>query len=174
MADLTAQLARLRVPLGFVTGAAVLLVARPTWPLMAAGTAVACAGEALRVWASGHLEKSREVTKSGPYSWFRHPLSVGSSILGLGVCIAAGSALIAALVLAYLGATLPAAVVTEEGFLRREFGAEYDDYCRGVTAVQPRRFSWERALRNREYRAVAGLAIAVTILALKAWLLPRP
>ena len=31
------------------------------------GAVVALVGEALRIWAAGHLEKSREVTRSGPY-----------------------------------------------------------------------------------------------------------
>ena len=29
------------------------------------------AGEALRLWAAGHLEKGKEVTRSGPYRWVR-------------------------------------------------------------------------------------------------------
>ena len=40
------------------------------------------AGEALRIWAAGHLEKGREVTASGPYRWTRHPLYLGSTIIG--------------------------------------------------------------------------------------------
>jgi hypothetical protein len=38
------------------------------WGTWRAGLFVALAGEAsLRIWAAGHLEKSREVTRSGPY-----------------------------------------------------------------------------------------------------------
>ena len=77
MADVWRRLARLRVPLGFVIGTLVLWLARPTWSLLAFGTVLAVAGESVRVWAAGHLEKSREVTRSGPYRWFRHPLYVG-------------------------------------------------------------------------------------------------
>jgi protein-S-isoprenylcysteine O-methyltransferase Ste14 len=82
---LTAFLVRRRVTLGFVVAAAALLLARPTWKTWSAGLAIACAGEALRIWAAGHLDKSREVTRSGPYRWTRHPLYVGSSIMALGV-----------------------------------------------------------------------------------------
>ena len=42
------------------------------------------AGEALRMWAAGHLNKSREVTSSGPYRFVAHPLYVGSSMMGAG------------------------------------------------------------------------------------------
>ncbi len=172
--ELLARLARARVPLGFGTGVLALLLARPTWRSLAAGAAVAVVGQALRIWAAGHLEKSREVTRSGPYRWFRHPLYVGSSIMGVGVCIAGASLIVTGLILLYLAATLHAAIRTEERFLRRKFGAEYDDYCHGVSGTAGRPFSWARVLRNKEYRSVLGVGAALALLALKAFLLPRP
>ena len=45
------------------------------------------AGECLRLWAAGHLEKSKEVTRSGPYRHTRHPLYLGSSIIGIGIAL---------------------------------------------------------------------------------------
>src|SRR5690349_12590611 len=78
-----AFLARKRVPLGFVTTIAALILARPTWATWGYGLVVALIGLAIRVWAAGHLEKGREVTSSGPYRWTGHPLYVGSSILAL-------------------------------------------------------------------------------------------
>ena len=62
------KLARARVPLGFVCGAIVLWFAKPDPGLLMAGLPIAVAGERLRVWAAGHLEKSREVTQSGSYA----------------------------------------------------------------------------------------------------------
>ncbi len=166
--DPLARLARLRVPLGFVSGVVVLWLARPTWPLLAAGGAVACVGEAIRVWAAGHLEKSREVTKSGPYRWSRHPLYVGSSLMGAGIAIASASPVVAVLVAVYLVATVTAAIRTEEAFLRGAFGSEYEAYSAGRATDDVRRFSLARAMANREYRAVAGLAAGLALLALKA------
>ena len=66
-------------------------MARPTWLTWSAGLAVASVGEALRIWAAGHLEKGREVTRSGPYRWTRHPLYAGSAIIALGVVIASAA-----------------------------------------------------------------------------------
>ncbi len=166
--DPVARLARLRVPLGFLSGAVVLWLAHPTWPLLAFGGVVACVGEAIRVWAAGHLEKSREVTKSGPYRWSRHPLYVGSAVMGGGVAIASGTPVVAVLVATYLIATVTAAIRTEEAFLRRAFGGEYDAYSAGWVTDDVRRFSLARAVANREYRAVAGLAAGLGLLALKA------
>jgi protein-S-isoprenylcysteine O-methyltransferase Ste14 len=167
VADLWRGLARLRVTLGFVAGILVLSIARPTWSLLAVGTIVALAGEGIRVWAAGHLEKSREVTRSGPYRWSRHPLYVGSALMGVGVAIAANSAVAAAAIGLYLAVTLTAAIRTEEAFLRAKFGSEYDDYCRSAGQATSRPFSVARAWRNREYRAVAGMGAVFAILALK-------
>lgn len=161
-------LARGRVALGFVFGAAVLWLAAPTGESLAGGTVVACLGEGLRVWAAGHLNKSREVTASGPYRWFAHPLYVGSTIMGVGLAIAAASVPVALLIALYLGTTLTAAVRREEAFLRRRFGAGYDRYRRAGIVDARRRFSVAQAMGNREYRAVIGLLAAVLLLALKA------
>jgi protein-S-isoprenylcysteine O-methyltransferase Ste14 len=162
-----AFLAKKRVPLGFVTTIAAMLLARPTWTTWRYGLLVALVGEAIRVWAAGHLEKGREVTSSGPYRWTGHPLYVGSSILALGVVIAARSVPLAILAAIYMGATITAAIRTEEAFLRRTFGATYDQYQQSRNAPSARRFSVERVMRNREYRAFAGLAVGFALLALK-------
>ena len=171
MADVVAFLARRRVALGGLTAIAALVLARPTWSSWYAGLAVAVIGEGIRVWAAGHLEKSREVTTSGPYRWMRHPLYVGSSILALGIVIAARSYVVGGLAVLYLGTTITAAIRSEEAFLRRTFGDAYDRYARaeseGRQASGARRFSLERAVRNKEYRAVLGTAAGFGLLALR-------
>lgn len=143
-------------------------LAEPTPRSVAAGMAIALAGEAVRVWAAGHLEKGREVTTTGPYRVTRHPLYLGSAIIGAGVAIASANAIVAALVLGYLAVTLTAAIRTEESHLTRKFGAAYPEYREGRAPDAGRRFSVERVRRNREYRAVAGLALAFALLWWKA------
>ena len=83
--------------------------------------------------------------------------------------------LVAVLIALYLVATLTAAIKSEEAFLRRTFGDQYDLYRSGVaakrrerSAATARRFSLAQAMANREYRAVAGLGIAILLLILKA------
>jgi protein-S-isoprenylcysteine O-methyltransferase Ste14 len=155
------------VALGFATALATIALAHPTWATWRAGLVVALAGEAVRIWAAGHLEKSREVTRSGPYRWTRHPLYVGSTIMALGIVIASRNAIVAALALVYMTATLTAAIRTEEAFLRAAFGEVFDRYRDSRAAPMARRFSLARAMRNREYRAVAGLLAGFALLALK-------
>ncbi len=165
--DPVARLARWRVPLGFVTAVAALVLARPTQTSWWVGLAVASVGAAIRVWAAGHIEKSREVTTSGPYRWTRHPLYAGSIVLALGIVLASRSAWLAVATCAYMSSTLWAAIRTEEAFLRRTFGHTYDSYSRAEIVPSPRRFSLERAWRNREYRAVVGLLIGFLLLAMR-------
>jgi protein-S-isoprenylcysteine O-methyltransferase Ste14 len=169
--DLLPRLARLRVPLGFVAAAIALVFARPSWSSLLWGMPIAAAGEAIRVWAAGHLEKGREVTRSGPYRFSRHPLYVGSTVMACGITVAASSLLVAAVAACYLTVTLTAAIRTEEAFLRSQFGGEYDAYCLGTAASVDRSFSLARAWRNREWRAMIGLAVAAALLAFKsAWM----
>ena len=158
---------RRRVTLGFVVACMALVLARPTWVSWGVGFAVAWVGEAIRIWAAGHLQKSREVTRSGPYRWTRHPLYVGSGIITLGVVIASRSALVALLGAAYIGITIPMAMRSEEAFLQRTFGATYELYRRDEAPPMMRRFSLAHAWRNREYRAVLGLAGGFAVLAAK-------
>jgi protein-S-isoprenylcysteine O-methyltransferase Ste14 len=168
VSDLARRLARLRVPLGFAGAVAVLWFATPTRTTLAVGTLVALAGEAVRVWAAGHLNKSREVTASGPYRFVAHPLYVGSSILGAGLAVASNSVIVAMIVALYLATTISAAIRSEEAFLRARFGDGYDRYRRGAADGGARRFSVAQAIANREYRAVGGLVAAVLLLLWKA------
>jgi len=165
--SLTQTLARRRVALGFLAAIATLVLARPTPLTWWIGLVIATAGEAIRLWAAGHLEKGSEITQSGPYRWSRHPLYVGSSIIAVGIVIAARSAPVGIVTAFYMGATITAAIRTEEAFLTQRFGDGYDRYRESRADPMPRRFSAARALRNREYRAVAGLAAGFALLALR-------
>ena len=170
MSELTRRIAKLRVPLGYILGAAALWFASPTPRSLVVGAAIAAAGEALRIWAAGHLEKGREVTSTGPYAITRHPLYAGSTIMGLGLAIAANSVVVAALVFVYLAVTITAAIRSEEAHLTDKFGGDYPAYRNGTAASAPRGFSLARAMKNREYRALLGLAAVFLFLAARMYL----
>src|SRR5688572_32787680 len=125
------KLARLRVPLGFAAFAAAFWLATPTPASLIAGAAIAVVGQALRVWAAGHIEKGREVTRSGPYRLKRHPLYVGSAILGLGFSVAAWSFGTGLLVMTYFLVTYIASVRTEESTLDTRFACAHSAYSIG-------------------------------------------
>ncbi len=163
-----ARCARWRVPVGFVVGLLGLGLAQPTWPSLRRGALVALFGAGLRVWAAGHLDKGREVTSSGPYRWVRHPLYLGSALMGIGFIIAANHAGAAALVLLYLLVTLTAAIRIEDAWLAARFGADYAAYRAGHLPRSSRRFTFARVRANREGRALAGFVAVLAVLAWKA------
>lgn len=158
-------LARFRVTLGFVVGLLCFWLADPSWLSIAVGGLIAVPGEALRIWAAGHIEKGREITRSGPYRFARHPLYLGSSIMAVGFAVAAGSWWVVLLVALHMGLTLLAAMRTEERALDEKFNGEYAAYREGRAEPVERRFSWHRVMRNREYRGATGLAVGLAVLA---------
>ncbi len=89
--------------------------------------------------------------------------------MGVGLAIASASLVVTALVVVYLTVTLTAAIRSEESHLTEKFGGAYPAYRAGHAGGAVRRFSLERVLRNREYRAVIGLAVALALLGWKAW-----
>lgn len=168
------QLARWRVPLGFATFVAAFVLSSPTPFTYLVGAAVALVGQALRLWAAGHIEKSREVTRSGPYRHIRHPLYVGSLLMGAGFVIASASWWATVLAVAYFTVTYVAAVRSEEATLDAKFAGEYSAYREGrateISAPSTRRFSLERAFgMNKEWRSLAGLAGAFALMAVRTF-----
>jgi len=161
-------LTRWRVFLGFVFAAIALYLATPTPATLLIGAAVAVVGELIRLWAAGHLEKSKEVTRSGPYQFTRHPLYLGSSLIGIGFAVAANHIIVFGIVVAYLLLTLTAAIGSEEAHLREKFGDAYDAYVEKRSEPMQRKFSWRRAIYNREHHAIAGLVAALFLLFLKS------
>src|SRR6188508_155209 len=169
MGDLSRQIARVRVPLGYVLGLAALWFASPTPRSLVVGAAIGAVGEALRIWAAGHLEKGREVTSTGPYAITRHPLYAGSTIMGAGLAIAANRVLVAVLVFVYLAITITAAIRSEEAHLTDKFGGDYPAYRNGTASPAERGFSLARAMKNREYRALLGFVAVLVLLAARMY-----
>lgn len=164
---------RLRVPLGWVVGAVVLWLARPNLLSLLLGVPLALLGEALRLWASGHIDKTRALATGGPYAHTRNPLYVGSVLLAIGVAVASANLGVVAVGMAYLGAFYPAAIREEASFLRGRFEHEYAEWAAAVPLFLPRlmpagprasRFLWARVARNREWRAALALPLAVLVL----------
>jgi protein-S-isoprenylcysteine O-methyltransferase Ste14 len=168
---------RWRVRLGYLAGLAVLVLARPRPALLLAGLAVALPGEILRLWASGHIEKTIRLATGGPYAHSRNPLYLGSVLMGIGAAVASGSPWVALASVVYFAAFYPSAVRSEAAFLREKFGEEYAAWARDVPLFLPRitpggprgsRFSWERIRANKEWRTALALPVFVLLLVLRA------
>ena len=173
------SLSRYRVPTGYGVGLLVILLARPRPATLLAGSVLGVLGEALRLWASGHIEKSRALATGGPYAHTRNPLYLGSVLLALGVAVASASPWVVLAVGAYFLAFYPAVVREEAAFLRTRFGAEYEAWAAAVPLVLPRltpggprssRFEWARVRANREWQTALALpAMAALLYARGRW-----
>jgi protein-S-isoprenylcysteine O-methyltransferase Ste14 len=173
MAEWSQIARRIRVPLGFLFAGLYFWLAHPSWRSLMLGAIVVAPGLLIRALASGHVRKDESLATSGPYAYTRHPLYLGSLLMGLGFAVAARSWWVGvALVVMFFAIYLPV-IHDEESFLRHKF-PEFDEYARGVPRMFPRvtphshnknesppGFSLELYLKHREYNALLG-AVAMT------------
>ena len=170
---------RHRVPVGWLVGLVVAVFARPTPQSLLLGLPLACLGEAVRIWASGHIEKTKRLATGGPYAHSRNPLYVGSVLLALGLALAAASPWVAGAVVVYFAAFYPSVMREEADFLRKKFPEEYRAWEAVVPAFLPRltpggprtsRFSWSRVRHNKEWRTALALPAVAALLFVRGWL----
>ncbi len=157
-------------------------LARPTPLLLGVGAALAVIGLAIRASAAGFIHKDRELTTTGPYAHTRNPLYLGSFLLGLGITVAGGVPLFAALFVGFFGFVYTRTIRHETGALQAAFGEAYDEYARNVPVFLPRLtayraagavagqgFSSQRWKRNREYEALLGAVAGFALLTVRMW-----
>jgi len=139
------------------------------------GALVSASGLLLRGYAAGSINKDRELATGGPYDHIRHPLYVGSFLLGFGLSLAGGRwwfpVLFACLFIGLYALTIGA----EEKELGNRFEADFEAYRGKVPPFLPHlRRSGPKALspgfrshlyrRNREWQALLGAAMGYGIL----------
>jgi protein-S-isoprenylcysteine O-methyltransferase Ste14 len=164
-------------------GAIVLLVifSNPRWWSCLLGLVLVFAGEALRVWATGHLRKNEELTTSGPYAHLQSPLYLGSYLIGTGLCIMSLNPVIWVLgSLVFFLSYIPRKQRIEWERLERRFGEEFLRYKSEVNYFMPRLdpypegskhlWSFSQAIENTEHQtALAVGLIALFIITKLAW-----
>src|SRR5260370_26727546 len=166
---------RIRVPLGFMFAVVYIWLARPTRTSLIAGALVLLPGLALRGLASGHVQKDKRLTTSGPYAYTRNPLYLGSLMLAAGFAVMARSWWIVAIMLAMFAVIYIPVMAGEERYLRQTF-PEYDDYARQVPRMwlrlspygsQQSAYSFARYWKHREYEASIGCVVVLAVLIVK-------
>ena len=171
---------RVRVPLGFIFAVVYIWLAQPTRTSLIAGALVLLPGLVLRGLASGHVQKDKQLTTSGPYSYTRNPLYLGSLMLAAGFAIAARSWWIVAVMLLMFAVIYVPVIAGEERYLRQTF-PEYDDYAHHVPRMLPRltpygsqksAYSSARYRKHREYEASIGCVVVLAILVVKLIIKP--
>jgi protein-S-isoprenylcysteine O-methyltransferase Ste14 len=169
-------LSRWRIEMGFALAAVVLATAHPTRVSVAVGLPFVVLGIGLRGWARGHLTRRTQLTRSGPYALVRHPLYVGSFLLGLGFAVMSDAVVVPPLFTMVFAVLYVPKALREEAFLRDRYGSDYDAYAARVGRCVPRRppraaperrsvewFSWQRVFGHREYLTWLGTAAALTV-----------
>jgi steroid 5-alpha reductase family enzyme len=168
---------RWRVRLGYPLAIAVLALARPTPKSIVIGAAVGAIGLLVRALAAGHLHKQEVLTRTGPYTYTRNPLYLGSAILTVGAALASWSWISAAILCGYFALFYSIVMQREGRELRAQFGSAFDEYAHAVPLFLPRMmparvdsgaasvgFSFAQYKKNREYRAVVGFLLLLAVL----------
>jgi len=122
---------------------------------MIAGTLIVVAGELIRLWGVTWAGSETRTTGSvggtyliisGPFGYVRNPLYVGNILLYIGFGVFSNALFpylqIAALV--FFAIQYHLIVEGEEGYLRKTFSADYDDYCKNVPRFIPRLTPWKK------------------------------
>lgn len=146
------------------------------------GFLVALAGQGLRFLTIGYdyikrggldrnIYADRLVTR-GVFGHCRNPLYVGNFLIFLGMTLMVNSPLVYLAGIPVCLFAYAAIILAEEDYLRRQFGAEYEDYCRRVNRLWPRwkgfsssiedmEFSWKRVITKEYNTTFAWLSIAL-------------
>ncbi len=127
-----------KIPL-FIGAILLVIFARPQMPGIVIGLILILIGEAVRIWAAGHLQKNEVLTVSGPYSYVKNPLYIGSILITAGFCILADNIyLLAAATFMFCFHYIPYKKRVEGDRLKRIFGRQYEDYDEQVPEYLPR------------------------------------
>lgn len=150
-----------------------LMWIHPSRHTMALGLPFILLGESLRLWASGHIHKMKEVTHTGPYALCRHPLYLGHFLITTGFAIAGGDLPAAFLALVGFWIIFQPTMENEEVMLLERFGEEYARYSRTTPRFWPRwssdalsgGHSWRQVAQHREWTNVLGLLCFIALFA---------
>lgn len=175
---------RLRFLPFYALGLAAVAFMKPTPSGLAAGFALAVAGEALRTWGAGHLVKNDRLTVTGPYAYIRHPLYAGTLLIAAGCAAIVGGLLGALLLVAFFAwfflDYFPRKDRIEAERLERLYGEEYVRYRARVPALVPRlraprlasaergRWSGEVYDGNNELGTALALVVGLGLLAVRS------
>ena len=123
----------------FIGAILLVLFAKTNLPGIVVGLILIIAGESIRIWATGHLQKNETLTVTGPYAYVKNPLYIGSILLTAGFCILANNIyLLAAATFMFCFHYIPYKKRVEGDRLRKIFGSRFEDYDREVPDYLPR------------------------------------
>ncbi len=151
----------------------IFILARPNVASLITGGIIVFLGQAVRVWAGGHLMRNQEITTSGPYAHLRDPFYLGRLLLIIGFCIMAWGYAWIVLIIAlgvFFFNYIPRKYRKEMKRLEKIFGQDYVDYAAYTRSLIPRIKPYPRAKQrpwsfrlfvkeNKEHYFVMGTLI---------------
>ncbi len=181
----------------YIFGVVLIGMAHPpeSWlsPHILIGATLMGIGELVRIWAAGHLRKNQELTASGPYSYVKNPLYIGTILITVGTCILVGSndtgmiwfdyynwILLAVAVLVFVLYYIPYKKKREGNRLHDKFGDAWEQYDRAVPDYFPRLTPYDKAgttdkpwsfdvyIENSEHWTTVLIVVIVLIVVYKA------
>ncbi|MFH1226457.1 MAG: isoprenylcysteine carboxylmethyltransferase family protein [Planctomycetota bacterium] len=154
-------------------------------PFLISGLALVAVGEIVRIWATGHLEKNKSLTTSGPYAYIKNPMYAGTFIIMLGCNILAINPyiyyILAVELAAFLFQYVPAKNRIEKTRLLEKFGQDYADYDKNVPDYIPRRLTpyekrtlkpwqWSVFRGNQEIQVGIAVLIGTALIVGRLWI----
>ena len=153
-------------------------------PSLRIGIVIVFLGEALRLWANGYVghvkvnsthprrnePKIGRLITAGPYAYVRHPLYVGTFLIGAGFCVAVRNIPLLLLALAFFLLVYREKATREEQLIAGEWGGEYAAYQHAVPRWVPtvRRYAprrgqwdWRGIWASKELKTLAWVIVAL-------------
>jgi len=154
-------------------------------PYLTCGLTMILFGEILRIWATGHLEKNKNLTTSGPYSYIKNPMYAGSFIILMGFNMLAINPymlfIIPVELIAFMLVYIPTKRRIESTRLIEKFGQAYADYDENVPDYIPRRlkpykslnpksWTWRVFRGNQEVQVGFTVLVGTAAIIIKLWI----
>jgi protein-S-isoprenylcysteine O-methyltransferase Ste14 len=165
---------RYRSFVGILCLISLLYLAEPSPVSVAVGFFFIIAGMFFRAWASGYIDKDKELATNGPFSLTRNPLYFGNFILGLGIAIAGNNGYSYAIFFGFYLLFFPFLMVLEHQRLKKQFGKKYEEYARKSHSFFPKikrikkgEYNISYYMKNKEYRVLYFSLFVIAIMILK-------
>ena len=165
----------------------IFLVSHTTERLLLLGFPIVLLGEWLRLWANGYVghvkvnwtqrqrgdAKIGQLITAGPYAYVRHPLYLGTFIIGLGFCVIVGNIWVGLAALAFFLLIYRWRMGKEEEILREEWGDVFERYRRAVPQWLPSgrrydhphgRWSWKGIAASKEFKTLVWVIVLAIVL----------
>ncbi|MCI0527990.1 MAG: isoprenylcysteine carboxylmethyltransferase family protein [Nitrospira sp.] len=167
-----------RIILSGMVGVLLYVFAKPTVWTIIAGCPIILIGEGIRIWSSGYITKNQMLVQDGPYAFMRHPLYLGTFVIGLGFAIMGAKISLIVLYLIAFTIIYFSTIAEEEESLRHRFGNEFFEYARQVPLFVPlptaamsgqTKFQWQRVMGHREYKTWLAIGIFLVLMFFKSY-----